>query len=112
MGVLVDSFEESLDETHAQLLQEEKKNIQNLKSNLTEDECTKVLGSQGYSQWFKFFTKHINHLKNKGNDLAKFWISYLELCELLLILIYATRTGDSKLYLGCVEELLPWVFCV
>ena len=35
---------------------------------------------------------------------------YLELCELLLNLIYATRTGNWKLYLSCIGETLPWVF--
>lgn len=38
------------------------------------------------------------------------WFSYLELIELSLNLIYATRTGDWELYLSCIEEVIPWAF--
>ena len=40
--------------------------------------------------------------------LGRFWLSYLELCELLLSLIYTSRSGSWELYLSCIEEVLPW----
>ena len=40
----------------------------------------------------------------------KFWLSYLELCELVFNLIYATRTGNWTLYVSCNEEVIPWCF--
>ena len=49
-------------------------------------------------------------MTNNGSDLSKFWLSYLELCELLLNLIFATRPGNWKLYLACIEEVIPWTF--
>ena len=37
-------------------------------------------------------------------------MSYLDICELLFNLIYATRTGNWELYLACIEEIIPWTF--
>ncbi len=32
------------------------------------------------------------------------------MCELLLNLIFTSRTGNWELYLSCIEEVLPWAF--
>ena len=48
--------------------------------------------------------------KRNGSDLTKFWLSYVELCELVLNLICATRSGNWHLYLSCIEETIPWAF--
>ena len=52
----------------------------------------------------------MNEMKSKGSDLEKFWLTYLDLCELLLNLIFATRSGNWELYLAWNEEVIPWAF--
>lgn len=47
-------------------------------------------------------------MKEKGSTVGRFWLSDLELCELMLNLIFAPCTGDRQLYLSCIEELIPW----
>ena len=47
-------------------------------------------------------------MKEKGSTIGRFWLSYSELCELMLNLIFASRTGDRQLCLSCIEELIPW----
>ena len=42
--------------------------------------------------------------------LAKFWLSFLEMCEVLLNLLYATRADKWQLYLEAVKNTLPWFF--
>ena len=32
---------------------------------------------------------HMNEMKSKGSDLEKFWLTYLDICELLLNLMFA-----------------------
>ena len=44
------------------------------------------------------------------SDLAKFWLSYLSMVELLLNTIYATRTGDWDLLLECVRDIIRYAF--
>ena len=44
------------------------------------------------------------------SDLAKFWLSYLSMVELLLNTMYATRTGDWNLLLECVRDIPRYAF--
>ena len=53
---------------------------------------------------------HVQGMREKGSLLGRFWLSYFELCELMLNLIYASRTGSWELYLSCIEEVIPWAF--
>ena len=58
----------------------------------------------------KYFYQYRQRLKTEGTNLQKFWMSYLEMSELLLNLIYSTRVGDWELYLACIEQVIPWAF--
>ena len=44
------------------------------------------------------------------SKLAKFWISFLEMIEVLLNLIYAICSGNWNLYIKIVRSTLPWFF--
>ena len=39
-----------------------------------------------------------------------FWSSYIEMVELLLLFIRATRTTDWSLHLSAIRSMLPWYF--
>ena len=47
--------------------------------------------------------------ENNG-PMKIFWNSYLDMVELMLCFIRATREGNWKLYLNCVKDILPWLF--
>ena len=40
----------------------------------------------------------------------EFWCTYIEMVQLLLTFIRATRTTDWKLHLSAVRAMLPWYF--
>ena len=42
--------------------------------------------------------------------LQKFWMSFLEMVELLLNTIYAIRAGYWELLLECIRNILPYTF--
>ena len=46
----------------------------------------------------------------KESNLAKFWFSFLDMCEILFNLLYATRSGQWYLYVAAVRQSLPWFF--
>ena len=46
------------------------------------------------------------------SKLAKFWISFHEMIEVLLNLIYPIRSGNWNLYIKIVRSTLPWSFCI
>ena len=45
-----------------------------------------------------------------GQLLQRFWMSFLEMVELLLNTIYALRAGDWLLLIGCIRPILPYTF--
>ena len=46
----------------------------------------------------------------KENVIFKFWQSYIEMVEILLLFVRVTREGNWKLHLSCVRCTLPWMF--
>ena len=42
--------------------------------------------------------------------MAAFWISYLDLVELMLGLIRASREGNWLLHLHYIQSMIPWCF--
>ena len=63
-----------------------------------------------FKTWYEAFQVFMTNLREKSSDLLKFWLSYIEICEPVLNLIFATRTRNWKLYLSCIEEIIPWCF--
>ena len=57
-----------------------------------------------------YCTKLIDFKENlaKKSDYARFWFSFLEIIEILLNLIYATRSGNWHLYVESLRSTLPW----
>ena len=84
--------------------------LEQLKLDPNEEEVTKVLHNDAFLEWEKQLNAYVNEIKKSGTDLARFWLTYIDLCELLLNLIYATRTGSWNLYLVCIEEVINWAF--
>lgn len=61
----------------------------------------------------KRFQQHLdNYITEKcsANPTYRFWCSYINMIELLLTFIRATRTSDWKLHLSSVTDMLPWYF--
>ncbi|CAB4007601.1 Hypothetical predicted protein [Paramuricea clavata] len=108
--LLLENFEDCLHEDSLELLSDHKTHLDQLKLNLCQEEIEQVLESDLLQQWENRFQEHVADIRQNGSDLAKFWITYLQLCELLLDLINATRTGNWELYLFCIEAVIPWTF--
>ena len=45
-----------------------------------------------------------------SSDLAKFWLAYLTMIDLLLSTLYATRTGDWEMLLECARDTAGYTF--
>ena len=85
--------------------------LEQLKLDPNQKEINKVLRSDTFLEWEKQFNAYVHDVKKSGTDLTRFWLTYIDLCELLFNLIYATRTGSWNLYhLVCIEEFIIWAF--
>ena len=58
----------------------------------------------------RFWSGRSMIVKKSGTDLARFWLTYIDLCKLLLNFIYATRTDSWNLHLVCIEEVIISAF--
>ena len=42
--------------------------------------------------------------------MAAFWVSYIDIAEILLDLVRASREGDWLLHLSAIQRQIPWCF--
>ena len=69
----------------------------------------KFLGRILFARCKNQFLDAREELKN-DEPLQKFWMSFLQMVELLLSTIYSIRYGDCKLLLQCITRILPYTF--
>ena len=62
-----------------------------------------------YIEFRDFFKVHIREESEKS-ETYKFWATYIDIVELLLTFIRATRTFDWTLHVHTLREMLPWLF--
>ena len=108
--MLLNNFEASLPAHATDIFQQKEILSEKFKLNLCKDEFERIFMSKEFREWNDLLVTHMNEMKSKGSDLETFWLVYLDLCELLLNLIFATRSRNWELYLACIEEVIPWAF--
>ena len=108
MRLLINAFEFSLSENKKNLVESKTAAIEELKLNLGPEKYNFLLESDDIQGWYDLFKQFVDDLGKNGSDLSKFCLSYFELCELLLNLVFSTRSSDWELYLACAEKVIPW----
>ena len=58
----------------------------------------------------ELFDFYITEEKAEGGPLTKFWMSCLDMVELMIALIRASREGNWHLHMYAVREMIPWCF--
>ena len=77
---------------------------------LSAENFTAFQDSQKYPTFYQLFLDFKQELQKNRSDLEKFWLSFIEMVENLLNVLYATRTGKWHLYLRSLRNILPYVF--
>ena len=55
---------------------------------------------------FSVYTK----TKSASNKTMAYWLLYIQMVQILLLFIRATRENDWQLHLSAVRSMLPWFF--
>ena len=58
------------------------------------------------------FEEYLHFLKNDNGPLSAFWMTYIDLVELLLGFIRSHREGDWLLFMFCIQKMIPWCFAM
>ena len=59
-------------------------NLEQLKLQLNQEEFERVMTNREFQEFREQFQVYVQGIKEKGSNLGKFWLPYLELCELML----------------------------
>ena len=70
-----------------------------LYNDLCQREFDAVMKSQPYSEFIVFYDKYLDYLRNSNGKPSSFWMSYLDIVEILLNLLRASREEDWELHL-------------
>ena len=84
--------------------------LASLYDKICNTEFQDKLKSQSFVELTDFYDQYMDYLRHKNGNLSQFWVSYLDMVEILLGLLRASREGDWKLHLSCVRNMVPWCF--
>ena len=70
---------------------------------MNNDSCIEILD---------LFVAYQDILPQNSDQLAQFWMTYIDMVEVLLGLLRADREGDWNLHLTCIRRVLPWCFAL
>ena len=74
------------------------------------EEFEKQMASPLLTQFETLFVLYMGFLRVSNGKLSEFWISYLDMTEILLGLLRASREGNWEPHLSSIRKMLPWCF--
>lgn len=81
-----------------------------LSNNISSDGLRTAMQDQAVSAVIQRFHEFLSHLRTNHGHLAAFWMSFMDLVEILLGLIRASREGSWQLHLAYMRSYIPWSF--
>ena len=84
--------------------------LQSLRDNVCKSEFQKKLCKNSFAEVAKLFERYMSFLRCENGKLSEFWVSYLDLVDILLAMKRASREGDWDLPLSSISNLIPWCF--
>eukprot|EP00795_Rhopilema_esculentum_P000015 gene15-9612_t len=81
-----------------------------LADELSKERHGKLLMSRVFQRYSSLFAEYADHFRNANDPPSAFWMSYIDMIELLLQMIRASREGNWELHLSCIRQMLPWCF--
>ena len=84
--------------------------LQSLPDNVCKSEFQKKLCENSFAEVAKLFERYMSFLRCENGKLSEFWVSYLDLVDILLAMKRASREGDWDLHLSSIRNLITWCF--
>ena len=82
------------------------KEIIRFNETLGRDGLDTLLNSENLKIYNEKYIDFIDNLKSHGGELALFWISFIEMAQILLTILYATRSGNWELLLESLKDVV------
>lgn len=91
------------------LLENLKREIDKLPCDLNENSLSTVVHFEIFRDYRNCFISAMDNIRDSG-ELAKFWLTFIDMATVLLNTIYATQTGDWDLLIESLREMIPFTF--
>lgn len=83
------------------------KSIEALISDVNEENFEEVLNYPAVKRVLDAYEEHLDFLRNENGALSKFWMSFMDMVDILLNIIRASREGDWQLHLSSIRAMIP-----
>ena len=107
--ILLEKFLEEQQESIKHLVDEINLSLIDLAKDINGENIDAFEDSDSFRNFVMLFIDFKEKLKG-DSDLAKFWLIYLDMVELLLNTIFSLRSGSWHLYVECMRDIVPWTF--
>ena len=101
---------EGVQQHNNRLYQSAKEKIEDFNSNICQEEFESLIEANEVKIFHSSYIDYVDNLKENGGDLAKFWLTFLEMGTILLNLLAATRSGNWHLFLETIRDVIPYAF--
>ena len=84
--------------------------INELRQSLNQEKFEEIRHSDELRKYKNMLMDFRTKIESNGGDLCKFWLSFLDMVNVLLFTLYATRSGNWDLLQECVREITIYAF--
>jgi len=84
--------------------------LQSLRHNVCEAQFKNKLCENSFAEIAELFERYMSFLRCENGKLSEFWVSYLDLVDIMLAMIRVSREGDCDLHLSSIRNPIPWCF--
>lgn len=84
--------------------------VSEMVQDLHQETSEEVLKHSSFLKVSHLFQEYLEYLRHGSTVLAKFWMSYIDMVDILLNLLRASREGNWNLHLSAIHSLIPWCF--
>ena len=92
----------------------ESTDLQSLVNTFSLEIChktfTETLSSLVFLLLAEHFEAYKDSLRQHGGPLASFWMSYLDIMDIMLNMLRASREGNWDLHLSTIHDMISWSF--
>jgi len=85
------------------------RSIDSFHCDIRQASLKELLENASINRTMELFQVYLDSLRSQ-HGLSAFWMSYLDMTEMMLGLIRASREGNWMLHLECIRNMIPWCF--
>ena len=112
MRLLTDKFHSEMEGNEEKMCAQNEASlkINELRQSLNQEKFEEIRDSDKFRKYKDMLMDLRIKIESNAGDLCKFWLSFLDMVNVLLFTLYATRSGNWNLLLECVREITIYAF--